>query len=114
MRKSMHKSSSMKSDTNLYKFMREHGGWENWNMIEIEKFSCNDSCEASRREEELIRLHRAELNMVYNPSYVYPKFKGKKSNEIKIIPYYPVKEIKNINEYEIWMKITSWLRNINV
>ena len=109
-RKYQHKQSSTKSDTKLYKFMREHGEWKNWDMIEIEKFCCNDSNEAYKREQELIKLHKADLNMVYNPSYKYPTFKTK----TKIIPYYPVKEKKIINDYEIWMQITSWLRNINV
>ena len=30
--------------------MRKHGGWDNWQMIEIEKYPCNDSNEATARE----------------------------------------------------------------
>lgn len=33
-----------------YKFIRDNGGWDNWDMIEIEKFCCNDSNEAKARE----------------------------------------------------------------
>jgi len=38
------------SQIKIYKIIRENGGWNNWNMIEIEKFSCNDSNEARARE----------------------------------------------------------------
>ena len=34
----------------IYTFIRDNGGWENWSMIEIEKYPCNDSNEASARE----------------------------------------------------------------
>ena len=34
----------------VYIFMREHGGWENLDMIEIEKINCVDANELHRRE----------------------------------------------------------------
>ena len=34
----------------IYKKIREYGGWENWSMLEIEKFSCKDGNEARSRE----------------------------------------------------------------
>ncbi len=34
----------------LYTMIRENGGWDNWTMIEIEKFPCNDRNEAAARE----------------------------------------------------------------
>ena len=30
--------------------IRKNGGWENWCMIEIEKYPCNDKNEAKARE----------------------------------------------------------------
>ena len=27
----------------VYKFIRDNGGWENWNMIEIEKYPCKSN-----------------------------------------------------------------------
>jgi hypothetical protein len=33
-----------------YITIRENGGWDNWSMIEIEKFPCNDDNEARARE----------------------------------------------------------------
>jgi len=47
----------------LYKMIRYNGGWENWRMIEVEKFPCNDKREAEYREEYWRKNLKAELNM---------------------------------------------------
>jgi len=54
-RKQNHKSdcnsdNSKQSNLKIYDIIRKNGGWENWDMIEIEKFPCNDSNEATTRE----------------------------------------------------------------
>ena len=41
----------------LYSFIRNHLGWENWNMIEIEKFEHNYILEARNREKYYINLY---------------------------------------------------------
>ena len=66
-RKSQHKrncSNSNSKDYNfpLYKFIREHDGWENFSMIEIEKYPCNDGNEARSRERYYFDLLNASLN----------------------------------------------------
>jgi hypothetical protein len=48
----------------IYTFIRENGGWDNWVMIEIEKYSCLDVNEACKRERYYIELLKAELNKV--------------------------------------------------
>ena len=47
----------------VYKMIRENGGWEEWEMIEIEKFPCNNKREAEKRERELMEKFNANLNM---------------------------------------------------
>jgi len=47
-----------------YKFIRLNGGWDNWIMIELEKFKCNDKREAEKREEEIRVERKAKLNMI--------------------------------------------------
>ena len=42
----------------VYQRIRECNGWDNWSMIEIEKYSCNDLNEAFKRE----RYWLEELN----------------------------------------------------
>ena len=32
-------------NVHLYKFIREHGGWHNWRMIEVEKIKCTNKKE---------------------------------------------------------------------
>ena len=66
-RKSEHKSDSMnkigvKYNQKIYQFIRDNGGWDNWNMIEIEKYPCFDNNEAKAKE-EYWRIHfNAGLN----------------------------------------------------
>jgi hypothetical protein len=40
---------------NVYQFIRNNGGWDNWEMIEIEKYPCND-----RNEDMSINLKKIE------------------------------------------------------
>jgi hypothetical protein len=47
----------------LYTFIRDNGGWCNWNMVEIEKFPCQDGNEAYSRERYWIELLKSNLNM---------------------------------------------------
>jgi len=47
-----------------YVFIRENGGWDNWKMIEIEKFPCNDKREAQSREQYWIDLQINKLNTI--------------------------------------------------
>ena len=46
----------------LYKFMRENGGFENWNMIVIHTQICKDKRDAERIENEMIEQQQFKLN----------------------------------------------------
>lgn len=46
----------------LYQAIRQNGGWDEWEMIELEKFSGKTKLEARMREQELIKEHNANLN----------------------------------------------------
>ena len=72
----------------LYKFIRENGGWENFTMLEIEKYPCNDGNEARLRE----RYHYETLNA--NLNGVHPARTKKESDKI-----YQDKNIDRLNEY---------------
>jgi hypothetical protein len=64
-RKYQHKilcSSSKK--LKIYDIIRKNGGWNNWNMIEIAKYNCQDSTEARIREQEHYDLLKPTLNTV--------------------------------------------------
>jgi hypothetical protein len=46
----------------LYVFIRANGGFENWNMIEIQSQICKDKREAERIETELMEQQQFKLN----------------------------------------------------
>jgi hypothetical protein len=66
-RKSLHKH-CCNNDGNenhhlyIYQFIREKGGWDNWSMVEIEKFNCASKNEAEKRERYWIETLQAKLN----------------------------------------------------
>jgi hypothetical protein len=67
-RKNNHKSSCNKEETkgynyNVYQFIRANGGWDNWDMIEIERFEAIDGYDAKKRERYWIEELKATLNM---------------------------------------------------
>lgn len=67
LRKSNHKSSCNNAkgkDYNLYvyQFIRENGGWNNWDIIEIERYSCSDKQELHKRERFYVETLEAKLN----------------------------------------------------
>jgi hypothetical protein len=45
-----------------YQFIREHGGFDNWSMYEVEKYPCKDKNEAHARERFWIESFNATLN----------------------------------------------------
>ena len=47
-----------------YQFIRNNGGWECFNMIEVEKYPCNDGNEVRQREEYWRCYLNANLNMI--------------------------------------------------
>lgn len=45
-----HEYSSRSSDLKLYKFIRKHGGWSNWDMKVLSEVSCKNRGEAALEE----------------------------------------------------------------
>jgi hypothetical protein len=102
-RKCGHKSmcNNNKKNLKIYKTIRENGGWENWEMVEIEKYPCNNGGEARARERYwIVGLNcsmnsnmnsnmKSNMNSNMNSNNVDSNMKSKKS------PYYCV--ICNVN-----------------
>jgi len=64
-RKIQHKSDCNKNhDIYVYNFIREHNGWDNWDMIEVEKYNALDKLDAHKRERYWIETLEAKLNKV--------------------------------------------------
>ena len=88
-RKSKHKSDCNNENGNkfyckLYKMIRENGGWDMFQMIEIEKFPCNDRQEAERREYEIVRELKASMNTHFFLSNEEKELKQKRYQEYRL------------------------------
>jgi hypothetical protein len=87
-RKNRHKSNCYNQNDNstfnfkLYQMIRENGGFEMFKMIEVEKYPCNDKREAEKRENEVMKELKANMNS--NNSYITEEEKKKNNREYKI------------------------------
>jgi len=63
----------------LYQMIRENGNWEMFRMIEIEKFSCNDKREAAKKENEVMKELKANMN-TYKSYLTNDEIKEKKKD----------------------------------
>lgn len=79
-RKNAHKSvcnnkNDKEHNNNVYKFVREHGGWENWSIIEVDG-SCSDFVDACKHERHLMESLNATLNQLLPTRTDIDKKKG--------------------------------------
>jgi len=66
-RKWNHKSNCNNENTKkynfiVYEFIRRHGNWENWDMIQIETYNADDKRDLESRERHWIELLKSSLN----------------------------------------------------
>ena len=99
-RKHTHKQSCIDSKSGnynlkLYKTIREHGGWENWNMEVVVYLNCSNSYEAKKKEMEYYGLLHSTLNSIQPLP--------------KVIPSVPVenKIIKQLGDKDIFTESTD-------
>ena len=62
-RKCKHKANCKSCHLKVYEMIRANGGWENWSMIEIEKYPCKDGNEARARERHWYEELHATMNV---------------------------------------------------
>jgi hypothetical protein len=67
-RKNAHKKvcnnvKSKRHNDYLYKFIRDNGGWDNWDMVPIEEYPCSNSVQSRIREQHWKDTLNAELNI---------------------------------------------------
>ena len=88
-RKSQHKYScntenDKKYNINVYQFIRDHGGWDNWDMIEIKKVNCETKRELEKEEREYLEMLGGTLNSIV-PSRSHKEWA--EANNTKISKY---------------------------
>jgi hypothetical protein len=88
-----------------YQYIRENGGWDCFNMIEIEKYPCNDGNEAKTREEYWRCYFNATLNS-YKAFILYTDTKKNYYEINKDIAILKQKEYRINNKEKINKKIT--------
>ena len=67
-RKQHHKTSCNNENDKIYnfyvyQFIREHGGFENWDLIVLEEYSCENKTQLLMKERECIELRKPTLNL---------------------------------------------------
>lgn len=68
-RKYTHKDSctnenSNRHNLNVYRFIRENGNWNNWNMVPVEEYPCESFIQASMREQYWMDMLKPKLNTI--------------------------------------------------
>ena len=86
-RKCQHKyactnENAKKHHLKIYKTIRDNSGWDNWSMIEVEKYPCNDINEALARERYWLEELNSKLN-VRVPSRTKQEYYEANKDEIK-------------------------------
>jgi hypothetical protein len=87
LRKNGHKSSCTNKNNKhynlpVYIFIRQNGGWDNWQIEEVEKFPCNNYIEASQRERYWVENLKATLNKVV-PSRTKKEWENEHKQQIE-------------------------------
>jgi hypothetical protein len=68
----------------LYDVIRGNGGWENWDMVIIEKCCCNNRKEAGIREKYWYETLNADLNKNYPSRNCYEWYEANKERLLEI------------------------------
>jgi hypothetical protein len=80
----------------VYQTIRGNGGWNNFTMVEIEKYSCIDSNEAHARERYYLELLNAKLN-IQIPTRTHKEYC--ETNKNQLTEYN--KEYRKVNKEQI-------------
>ena len=99
-RKYEHKQSCINSNNkeyNIYKnvFIRENGGWDNWDMIMIKEYPCENKRELVTEERKCIEEYNASLNKILPSRSKKELEEYKKEYRIKNKDYHKEYYIKN-------------------
>ena len=107
-RKAAHKSccnneKSPKYNQKKYKFIREHGGWCNWSMIQIKSFPCDNKRKLEAEERKELEINGGSLNCNIPhrtlKEYYQNYQKYREKNKEQIVDYQ--KEYREINKEKI-------------
>jgi len=99
-RRSQHKNNTVnntnKSHYFIYEFIRQNNGWDNWEMVEVERFNAIDHNDSLKRERYWLEELKATLNKVI-PTRTQEEYR--ENNKEKI--YEQRKEYREDNKEKI-------------
>lgn len=102
-RKSQHKNTCNTENgkqytLNLYVFIRETGGWDNWDMIQIEQYEAKDKRDLETRERYHIEMLKSQLNSKI-PGRSHKEYRTDNIDKIKAHKkMYYIENAEKINE----------------
>jgi hypothetical protein len=101
-RKNAHKTScnnekGKKYNMNVYSFIRENGGWNNWSMILVEEVCCENKKQLNQKERECVEKLKPTLNKII-PNRGWKE----RSKEYQKTEKY--KEFRKSKKYKEWKK----------
>ena len=87
----------------VYQYIRANGGWNNWDMVLVEKYPCNDVLEAKQREQfHISDLHSTlnSFNSIKSETY-HQEYRDNHKDETKLYSKeYYAQNIESIKEYK--------------
>ena len=84
---------------NVYQFIRENGCWDNWDMIEIERFNAIDENDAKKRERFYIEALNARLNKYIPTRTLKEYYQDNKEKILDNVRVYRENNKEQIQEY---------------
>ena len=83
----------------VYQFIRNNGGWDNWDMILIEECDCKNRLEAEQKERHFIETLNATLNQLIPSRTQKEYYEDNKENHLEKCKKYYEKNKEDILEY---------------
>ena len=110
-RKAYHKEystieTSSKYNNKVYQMIRENGGWDDFNMIVIEEFPCQNLREAEAEEDKVMREMKATMNMIraFHPKEEWCEDNKEKLQEYRHHYYQDNKEYKIEYQHQFYVE----------
>jgi len=97
-RRRCNNENNKKYNLKVYQTIRDNGGWDNFEMIEIEKYPCNDNNEARKIERNWYEKLHASMN-TFRP-FVSEEEKKEQKKEYISRPEVKEHRKKHLKEYE--------------
>lgn len=105
-KRACNKSTDQSHHLKVYKIIREHGGWDNWNMEMIGFRNCKDHSEACTIEQEYFDSYKASLNSILAKKQVIERLPMTFKEKEKLNLFCDVCKIKSCSQkaFEIHKK----------